>query len=101
MNSDQGKSVPSFQSELERQRWFIANADYFTAITRRKMRYERSEFPTLAEAETFIKQAMAEDPDIRSFLIYAVVGQSDSFVKTVIRHTNGDQSPADAVDDRV
>jgi hypothetical protein len=87
------KDIPSFKTELERQRWFIDNADYFTAITRRKMRYVRTEHPTLAEAEAHAKGALNTDPAIRSFLIYAVVNVSDTFVKTIIKDEHGNQNP--------
>lgn len=87
------KDIPSFKTELERQRWFIDNADYFTAITRRKMRYERAQFDTLSQAEAHAKAVLAADPEVRSFLLYAVVNASDTFVKTVLRDNNGNQGP--------
>lgn len=76
------KPIPSFDSELERQKWFVANADYFTIIRFRNRKYERVEVPNLAGADLMATRMVFEEPG-RPLMIYAVVGSSDHFVKTV------------------
>jgi hypothetical protein len=81
------KQIPDFKSALERQQWFTDNADYFTTITRLNRQNIRAEFPTLGEAEAYAKKEL-QNVNLRSFLIYAVVGVSDTFVKSVLRNND-------------
>ena len=83
------KHIPDFKTSLERQQWFVANADYFTAITRRNMINERVEFSTLVAAEAFAREMLLQDLTLKPYIIYAVVNDSDSFVKTVLRDGHG------------
>lgn len=76
------KTVPSFESEKDRQQWFIANADYFTVVRLRNRRYERHEEPTLEAAKQTARRILKEGHN-RPFMIYAVVNNSDSFVEMV------------------
>lgn len=87
------KQIPEFTSEIDRQKWFITNADYFTAITRYNRQNIREEKPTLAEAKAYAKAALSKNPAYRSFMIYAVVNGSDTFVQAVLR-TNDNHNPA-------
>lgn len=79
------KAIPDFKSSIERQQWFIANADYFTAITRLNRENIRAEFKSLSAAEAYAKGELIKNKDYRSFLLYSVVGSSDNFVKSVLR----------------
>lgn len=79
------KQIPDFKTEKERQAWFIENADYFTAVTRRTLHNERHEFKTRAEALAYANSILQNDPLARPFMIYAVVNNSDTFVESVIR----------------
>lgn len=74
--------MPDFSTEKERQQWIIDNADYFSLILRRDGKNNRAEFPTLADAENGALRLLELDPTAR-FLIYAVSGVSDVYVKTV------------------
>jgi hypothetical protein len=86
------KQIPDFKTALERQQWFIANADYFTAITRLNRQNIRAEFPNLGAAEAYAHEEL-KNVNYRSFLIYAVVGNSDTFVKSVLRNNDNHSEP--------
>ena len=79
------KQIPDFKNEPERQAWFIQNADYFSAVSRRNFRNERTEHRTRTEAVAYATQTLRDDPQARPFMIYAVVNNSDTFVENVIR----------------
>ena len=72
----------NWASETERQQWLIEQAQYFTVIRRMDYRYHRVEFPTLPEALAMAKLVVGVDPAAR-LLIYAVNGNSDTYVCTV------------------
>lgn len=72
-----------FESIAERDAWITANADYFTVGRRLGPRegYDRHEVKTLSEAENLAGR-MAKQTG-RAYLIYAVAGISDCFVKAI------------------
>lgn len=72
----------NFSSIAERDKWITDNADYFSVIRRLNRHYSRYEFPTLAEAEAGAERMTSNDPEAR-YLIYAVAGRSDCWVKTI------------------
>ena len=77
------KMIPEFKTEPQRQQWFVENGDYFTAVVRKHNRNIKMPFHTKVEAVTYAQQELSKDPLSRPFMIYAVVGHSDSFVENV------------------
>lgn len=77
-------NMPDFESEKERQQWIINNADYFTVVRRRNLKNERLEFKSLSEAEAGARKLLVDNPDAR-YLIYAVAGIHDTFVKVIAK----------------
>lgn len=73
--------MPDFKSSQERDKWMVDHADYFTVGRRSKGRYERFELPTLPEAEKLAGR-MANEAKA-PYMIYAVAGIHDAFVKAV------------------
>lgn len=73
----------NFDSSQHRDEWIQSNADYFTVV--RKLPppagYERHECQTLKSAESLAKK-LANEAN-RAYLIYAVAGDSSSFVRGV------------------
>lgn len=82
-----------FATWQERDAWILKNADYFTVVRfhgrnhhldghrGKAAEYERHECPTLREAEALAKR-LKETPG-RPFMIYAVSGTHDAYVKTI------------------
>lgn len=83
MNENWRSITGDFESIAERDAWMIANAEYF--VVGRRLGpgegYERHECKTLAEAETLARR-MFERVN-KPYLIYAVVGNHDAFVKAI------------------
>jgi hypothetical protein len=79
------KPIPDFKSEIERRQWFIDNAQYFTAVSRRHMHNERTEHKTREDAVKFAAESLRNDPQARPYMIYAVVNNSDVWVENIIR----------------
>ena len=77
--------IPDFKTEAQRQQWFIENAQYWTTVTRRAGRKVRTEYLTRAEAKAHAHKMLKDDLTGRPYMIYAVVGRSDSFVENVMR----------------
>lgn len=86
--------APEFRSPKDREEWVKAGADYFTVVRYLGplKGYERHEVSTLAEAEALARR-MAEQSGLR-YMVYAVRGRSDAFLKwvgeqTVVRSAPG------------
>lgn len=80
--SEDLSALPDFDNEPMRRAFLIKHAEYFTTIRREKRRYVRKEHPTLDEARAYAQAEVEKDKSFR-FLIYAVIGRSDSYVETV------------------
>ncbi len=76
------KRIPEFPDAAARERWFMNNAEYFTIVRRVGLSYERHERRTFAEALAYA-QLLAERIQ-KPYMIYAVVGQSDTWVRNVM-----------------
>lgn len=72
----------SFNSEKEKQRWVIENANYFTVVRFINRSYVRNEVSTLPEAEALASKLVKEYPGSR-WLIYAVAEHINTFVKVI------------------
>lgn len=72
-----------FQTIDERDQYLTANADYFTVGRRLGPfeGYERHEVKTLSEAENLAGRMAKQSK--KPYLIYAVMGISDCFVKAI------------------
>lgn len=83
----------NFTSEKERSDWLIENAEYFCLVNATK-RGKRLEFRTLPEAQAVAKYMIKLYPKAR-LMIYAVHGQSDVWVESVLGRENyaGGNSP--------
>ena len=85
------KQQPTFTSHIERDKWILDNADYFTTVYRKDRQYNRQEHKTLPEAEAAAKETVMQVDNI-CVLVYAVCGNSDAYVKTVTRdHANAER----------
>ncbi len=75
--------MPDFATIQDRDNWVKENADFFTVIRYLGPRvgYERHEVKTLPEAEALAGRMSTEAG--RPYLIYAVAGQYDAFLKWV------------------
>ena len=80
---EQRKITNDFESIAERDAWMIANAEYFTVGRRLGPRegYERHEVHTLDDAEKLAAN-LAKKAN-RIYMIYAIVGPHDCFVKSI------------------
>lgn len=73
---------PDFATEKDRHEWVISHAEYFTtAIFLGRGKYERVEHKDLLEAGRYALKRSAETG--KKVMIYAVVGTSDTLVRTV------------------
>ncbi len=78
-------SIPDFTDEPERRQWITEHAEYFTVIRARlrtERKREREEYPTLEAATARAEELIKRNPRTR-YLIYAVYGPHDTWVKTV------------------
>lgn len=76
-------SVPIFETYQQRDEWIKDHADYFTVVRYLGPRvgYERHEVKSFSEAEALAGR-MSEASG-RIYLIYAVCGIRDAFIKKV------------------
>lgn len=75
------RDIPDFKSSQERDDYFRDNADYFTAVRKSGLGYERNEAPTLAAAVNLAKTKITIGGG--RYMIYAVIGEQSAFVQTV------------------
>lgn len=83
MKIDWRRATGDFESAAERDKWVIAHANLFTVVRYLGPGhgYERHEVKNLLEAVALAKH-MADMVD-RIYLIYAVAGNQDCFVRSV------------------
>ena len=85
------KQIPDFKSIEERDQWITDNADYFTTLVywgEGGRSFSRYELSTLLNAE---KAANFFAKNGYKSMIYAVVGASDAFVKSVFPEGKSDK----------
>jgi hypothetical protein len=76
------KPIPDFKSIEERDTWFRDNADYFTVVRHNGHgNYTKIECNSLKEA-LYTAKWLATKHD-NTWMIYAVVGVSDAFVRMI------------------
>ncbi len=75
-------NIPDFSTEPERRQWFIDHADAFTTVRFVNNKYNKKVHPTLLDARLAARRMFDAEPG-KPFLIYAVVGSSDSWVENV------------------
>lgn len=75
------RDIPDFKSSQERDDYFRDHAEYFTAVRKSGLGYERNEAPTLAEAVKLAKTKITIGGG--RYMIYAVIGTQSAFVQSV------------------
>ena len=70
-----------FENWKTRNEWIVKNATYFTAFRYLTRQRQRLEAPTIEGAREQAKTLLKENP--KAVLIYAVSGNSDTFVEMV------------------
>ena len=74
--------MPDFATANDRHEHILKNADYFTAVAfMGRGQYDRHERKTQQEAEA-VAEALAKQRKKR-YMIYAVAGGSDTYIKTI------------------
>lgn len=73
--------MPDFKSNQERDDYFFQNADYFTLVKAKVGIPDRTEYKTMAEAESAAKTRITIGGG--RYMIYAVIGNESAFVKGV------------------
>jgi hypothetical protein len=72
----------NFATAQERQDWIIQHANHFTTVRRLNMVVAKQEHKTIDEARAHAKK-MVEANGTKPVLIYAVNGNSDTYVEMV------------------
>ena len=74
--------IPDFKTWQERDAYFSDHAAFFTLIKKQGIgHYERSEYPTLAEAQAAGQTKILIGGG--NYMIYAVIGSQSAFVKAI------------------
>jgi hypothetical protein len=72
----------NFETAQSRNDWIIEHAEYFTTCRMINRKYIRNEHKTLDEARRHAKTMLAEN-GTKPVLIYAVQGNSDTYIEMV------------------
>lgn len=73
-----------FETSAERDAYILEHADYFTVVRFLGYgQYERHERKTLKGAEKLASRLAKARKSGNKYMIYAVAGQSDAFIKAV------------------
>lgn len=79
--------LPSFNTELERREWLIANATHFSVVRKANRKTYKIIASSLPVAECIANQVVLLHPHAR-LMIYAVYGVSDVWVMNVFGNGN-------------